>query len=87
MKSDLAKRETAKSEITLRKMRGPSEHFPMRINGPNPALTQLQGVQSEGLKQLHQVRVLKKALESQQTAADQLLKMLEPKGKNLDIKA
>lgn len=59
----------------------------MRINGPSPYVTQLQGAQTEGLKQQHQVRVLKKALESQQTAADKLLKMLEPKGKNLDIRA
>lgn len=35
----------------------------------------------------YQVRVLKKALDSQQEAATKLLKMLEPKGKNLDIKA
>ena len=35
----------------------------------------------------HQVRVLKKALDSHQEASTKLLKMLEPKGKNIDIKA
>ena len=59
----------------------------MRISGATPAISQLQGLQTEGLKQQHQVQVLKKALDSQKLAADQLLKLLDPKGKNLDIRA
>jgi hypothetical protein len=35
----------------------------------------------------HQARVLKKALEGQKDSASELVKMLDPKGQVLDIKA
>lgn len=47
------------------------------------AIQQTQSVD----RQEHQVKVLKKALESHEEASTKLLKMLEPKGKNIDIKA
>lgn len=60
----------------------------MRINGAAQAYTpNIQASQTDLMRQAHQVKVLKKALESQTQAADQLLKMLEPKGRNLDIRA
>ena len=43
--------------------------------------------QTEAARQQYQVRVLKKALDSHQDAAEKMLKMLEPKGKVIDIKA
>lgn len=38
-------------------------------------------------RQEYQVKVLKNALDSQKDAGERLLRMLEPKGKNIDIKA
>lgn len=35
----------------------------------------------------HQVKVLKKALDSQKDSASELMKMIEPKGKIVDIQA
>ena len=43
--------------------------------------------QTSATRDQHQVAVLKKALDSQKSSADQLLKMLEPKGKIVDIRA
>ena len=51
----------------------------------NVALTQAQNAPVD--KQQYQTAVLKKALEGQQQAADRLLKMLEPKGQVVDIRA
>lgn len=49
------------------------------------ALTQAQSAPVD--KQQYQTAVLKKALEGQQAAADRLMKMLEPKGQVVDIRA
>lgn len=38
-------------------------------------------------RQDYQVKVLKQALDSHKDASNKLLKLLEPKGKNLDIQA
>lgn len=60
----------------------------MRINGsPAPVAGAQASANLDALQAQRQARILKRALDSQQTAADQLLKMLEPKGKNLDIRA
>lgn len=42
---------------------------------------------AEAIRQQYQVRVLKKALDSQKAAGEQLLDLIEPKGRVLDIKA
>lgn len=59
----------------------------MRINGSTLNPVHLQSQNVDALRQQHQVRVLKKALESQKAAGEQLLQMLDPKGQTLDIKA
>ncbi len=53
-----------------------SAYQPRSIQGPTPVS-----------KQEHQVAILKKALDSHEEASTKLLKMLEPKGKHIDIKA
>jgi len=59
----------------------------MRIGSANPQAVYQATAKSETPAPSHQVAVLKKALDSQQDAADRLLKLLEPKGKVIDIRA
>jgi len=59
----------------------------MRIGTPNPSQVYSPNASQDSSKASHQVAVLKKALDSQQDAADRLLKLLEPKGKVIDIRA
>jgi hypothetical protein len=58
----------------------------MRINSA-AVQAQMPIQNTESVRQQYQVRVLKKALESQKAAGEQLLDLLEPKGQVLDIKA
>jgi hypothetical protein len=56
--------------------------------GPQPAVTpNVAPAQTDAMRQQYQARVLKKALDSQQQAAEKLLNLLDPKGKVLDIRA
>lgn len=59
----------------------------MRIGSNNQVAMPQVTEQVANVKQQYQVKVLKKALDSQQDSATKLLKMLEPKGTNIDIKA
>ncbi len=59
----------------------------MRIGASNVQSVYQPNAKPEAQASAHQVAVLKKALDSQQDAADRLLKMLEPKGKVIDIRA
>lgn len=60
----------------------------MKINPQISAYQPRSVERTEGVsKQEHQTRVLKKALDSHQDASTKLLKLLEPKGKHIDIKA
>lgn len=57
----------------------------MRVN---PTSTpQITAPSTDSAKLNYQVKVLKKALEGQKDSASELLKMLDPKGKIVDIKA
>ncbi len=57
----------------------------MRINStPTP---QISAPATDPAKLNYQVKVLKKALEGQKDSSSELLKMLDPKGKIVDIKA
>ena len=58
----------------------------MRINSA-AVQAQMPVQNAEAIRQQYQVRVLKKALESQKAAGEQLLDLIEPKGRVLDIKA
>jgi hypothetical protein len=60
----------------------------MKIN-PQISAYQARSVQGPQAveKQEHQAKVLKKALDSHDEASTKLLKLLEPKGKHIDIKA
>ncbi len=62
-------------------------HIGMRIGSTNPQAVYQATSKSETPAANYQVAVLKKALDSQQDAADKLLKLLEPKGKVIDIRA
>lgn len=61
----------------------------MRIDGATQAA--IQALQPSAAQQTaklnYQTKVLKKALDSQKDHADQLLKLIEPKGQVIDIKA
>ena len=61
----------------------------MRIDGASQAAAQaLQSTQNVSQAKLnYQTKVLKKALDSQKDQASELLKLLEPKGQVIDIKA
>jgi hypothetical protein len=62
----------------------------MRISGGTPPAYQAPAVsqaQAARTDTQYRVKVLKQALDSQKSAADQLLQLLDPKGKNLDIRA
>lgn len=68
-------------------MRGPADDYHMRITSGVSSVPPMQVGPTDAMRAQHQVKVLKKALDSQTQAADQLLKMLEPKGKIVDIRA
>ncbi len=56
--------------------------------GSQPAVTpNVATPQTDAMRQQYQARVLKKALDSQQQAAEKLLNLLDPKGKVVDIRA
>lgn len=61
----------------------------MRIDGASQAAIQaLKSAQATDTARLDfQTKVLKKALDSQKNQAAQLLKLIEPKGQVIDIKA
>jgi hypothetical protein len=61
----------------------------MRIDGAAQAALQAMAVNkpSDATRLNYQARVLKRALESQKDQSSELLKMLEPKGRVVDIKA
>jgi len=57
----------------------------MRVNSSQTP--QITAPASDPAKLNYQVKVLKKALEGQKDSASELLKMLDPKGKIVDIRA
>ncbi|MBX3113115.1 MAG: hypothetical protein KF824_12190 [Fimbriimonadaceae bacterium] len=57
----------------------------MRIN--STSTPQVTAPITDPAKLNYQVKVLKKALEGQKDSASELLKMLDPKGKIVDIRA
>ena len=61
----------------------------MRIDGATQAAQQATaaGKVQDAVKLNYQARVLKRALESQKDQSSELLKLLEPKGRVIDIKA
>ncbi len=61
----------------------------MRIDGAAQAAIQAMAASkaSDATRLNYQARVLKRALESQKDQSSELLKMLEPKGRVVDIKA
>lgn len=61
----------------------------MRIDGAAQAAQQAMAANkpSETTRLNYQARVLKRALESQKDQSSELLKLLEPKGRVVDIKA
>jgi hypothetical protein len=61
----------------------------MRIDGAAQAAQQAMAANkpSDPARLNYQARVLKRALESQKDQASELLKLLEPKGRVVDIKA
>lgn len=63
----------------------------MRISSSATAQAQVQAAASAqkttATNAAYQAKVLKRALDSQKSSADQLLKMLEPKGQVIDIRA
>ena len=61
----------------------------MRIDGAAQAAAQALAASQvkETAKLNYQARVLKRALESQKDQSSELLKLLEPKGRVIDIKA
>jgi hypothetical protein len=63
----------------------------MRIDGATQAAQQAiataNAKPSDATRLNYQARVLKRALDSQKDQASELLKMLEPKGRVVDIKA
>jgi hypothetical protein len=61
----------------------------MRIDGAAQAAQQAMAANkpSDATRLNYQARVLKRALESQKDQSSELLKMLEPKGRVVDIKA
>lgn len=57
----------------------------MRIGSPSSQ--SVQNNQAELAKLSHRAKVLKKALENQKDTSSELLKLLDPKGKVIDIRA
>jgi hypothetical protein len=59
----------------------------MNISSTTAASVALQGVQNtDGKRAALQLALLKKALDSQQSDAAQMLKLMDGKGQNLDIR-
>ena len=62
--------------------------FRMRIDAAQAAVQAMAATQAQDTAKLnYQARVLKRALDSQKDQASELLKLLEPKGQVVDVRA